>query len=204
MFSILIFFIITVYLIKKINDIIGFDIGVKMDKNAINADYFEKTDSQDEDDEEENADGKNPFGAVYSKFNAGDFIERAKKAFEMIFKAYADGDKGTLNRLLSKNMYKAFAKAIDDRNMRGEVLQGNIERFVKAEIVDTGVSGDDIFVIVKFVSEQSNVLKSKNGEILEGSSDFIEMRTEIFSFFRKKTANDNQWVLCEIKDNAQA
>ncbi|MDR3155994.1 MAG: Tim44/TimA family putative adaptor protein [Holosporaceae bacterium] len=201
MFSILIFFIITVYLIKRINDIIGFDIGVKVKKESINSKYFEKS-ATEEDDEKKMENSSNPFGDAYPQFDANDFVERAKRAFEIIFKAYAAGDKSTLNRLLSKNMYRAFAKAIDDRNMRGEILQGTIERFVKVEIIDAGISGDDLFVIIQFVSEQSNVLKSKSGDILEGSHDFIEMRTEIFSFFRKRTAPDNQWMLCEIKDSA--
>ncbi|MDR1334993.1 MAG: Tim44/TimA family putative adaptor protein [Holosporaceae bacterium] len=200
MFSILFFFLITVFLIKKINEIIGFDVGAKVEEKSLDPKYFEKSVLNENGEETSN---NNPFGKAYPKFNADDFIERAKKAFEMIFKAYADGDKYILNRLLSQNMYRAFAKAIDDRNMRGEVLQGTIERFLKVEIVEAGISGDDFFVVVQFVSEQSNVLKSKNGDILEGNPDFIEIRTEIFSFFRKKTASDNQWMLCEIKNCAE-
>jgi predicted lipid-binding transport protein (Tim44 family) len=194
MLSLLFFLFITIYLLKILNELIGIDVGFKIEKEHLNNDYFEN--------EERKREGKKSiFGDDMPTFNPEDFLAKAKRAFEIIFKAYAEGDKDTLNALLSANMYKAFAMAIDDRNNRKEVLCGTIERFVEAEIVDTGVRGDDLFVVVKFVTEQSNVLKTQSGEILEGSPDFIESRTEIFSFFRNKSSKDERWILCEIKEN---
>jgi predicted lipid-binding transport protein (Tim44 family) len=173
-----------------LNELIGIDIGFKIEKERLNNDYFENKKKE-----------KNIFGDDMPTFNPDDFLAKAKKAFAIIFKAYAEGDKDTLSTLLSPSMYKAFAMAIDDRNDRKEILCGTIERFASAEIIDTGVRGNDLFVVVKFVTEQSNVLKTQSGEILEGSPDFIESRTEIFSFFRNKSSKDERWILCEIKEN---
>jgi predicted lipid-binding transport protein (Tim44 family) len=139
------------------------------------------------------------FKKLCPSFNAMDFLQKAQKAFEIIFHAYSKGDVKTLKSLLSPRIFYAFSMAIEDRKKRGEVLEGVLVRFIHSEI--TGVSNvdDDLFVTVKFETEQSNVLKSKDGTILEGNADFVENRTEIWSFSRKKTSTDARWYLHEIK-----
>ena len=139
---------------------------------------------------------------IYRRFNHKDFVEKAKKAFEIIFIAYAKGDKKTLKGLLLPRIYNAFSLAIDDRNSRKEILEGSLIRFVKSEIIDISVSGNDIFITMKFDTEQSNVLKSESGEILEGNSDFLENRADIWVFCKDITSTDSRWFLCEIKDLA--
>jgi predicted lipid-binding transport protein (Tim44 family) len=89
--------------------------------------------------------------------------------------------------------------AIEDRKKRGEILEGALVRFVHSEITDVSNVDDDLFVTVKFETEQSNVLKLKDGTILEGNADFIENRTETWSFSKKKTSADARWYLHEIK-----
>ena len=117
----------------------------------------------------------------------------------MIFKAYSEGDKSTLKELLVPRTYQAFSMAIDDRNSRGEILEGNLVSFSKVELIDAKVENENIFVTVKFVTEQSNVLKTLDGKILEGSSDFVENRTDIWVFSRKIKSTDSKWFLYEIK-----
>ena len=54
--------------------------------------------------------------AVYKKvnsFNHREFIEGAKKAFEIIISSFNNGDKKTLKELVSKDVYLAFEKAIN-------------------------------------------------------------------------------------------
>ncbi|MDR0968447.1 MAG: TIM44-like domain-containing protein, partial [Holosporaceae bacterium] len=80
-----------------------------------------------------------------------------------------------------------------------ETLEGILVRFVNSEVVDAETTDDDIFVTVKFETEQSNVLKSEDGTILEGDADFVENRVEVWAFSRKKSSTDSRWYLCEIK-----
>lgn len=135
----------------------------------------------------------------YPSFKVADFLNKSQKAFEMIFHAYANGDTKTLKNLLSPRIFNAFSMAIADRKKRGEVLEGTLVRFISSEITDIDLSTDEILVIVKFKTEQSNVLKLEDGTILEGNADFVEDRTEIWSFIRKKTSTDSKWYLHEIK-----
>lgn len=135
----------------------------------------------------------------YPKFDEDDFLKRAEVAFEAIFNAYAKEDISTLQSLLSPRIFQAFSLAINDRKSRGEVLEGNLIRFISKEIVDANISDDSIFVEVKFSTEQSNVLKASSGEILEGSEEFIKVRTDIWVFSRRKDEKSPRWYLYEIK-----
>jgi predicted lipid-binding transport protein (Tim44 family) len=135
----------------------------------------------------------------YPTFNEADFLNKSQKAFEMIFYAYSKGDTKTLKSLLSPRMFYAFSMAIEDRKKRNEILEGILVRFISNEIVDADFTDDDVFVIVKFKTEQSNVLKLEDGTILEGNADFVENRTEIWSFSRKKSSTNAKWYLHEIK-----
>jgi predicted lipid-binding transport protein (Tim44 family) len=137
---------------------------------------------------------------IFPTFNGHDFLEKAKKAFEIIFVAYAEEDKNTLNNLLSQRMYSAFSLAIDDRKNRREKLEGLLVRFISAEIIDVTIEGNDVFLDVKFVTEQSNVLKNRLGEVIEGNSDYVEVRTDVWSFNRKKISANQMWLLYEIKN----
>jgi predicted lipid-binding transport protein (Tim44 family) len=136
---------------------------------------------------------------VFPRFNAEDFLSKSQKAFEIIFSAYSEGDIKSLKELLSPRIFQAFSMAVEDRKKRRETLKGVLVRFIKVEIVEANLTEDDIFVAVKFETEQSNVLQSEDGSILEGNADFVEIRTDIWLFSRKKSAADSRWYLCEIK-----
>lgn len=201
MISFLIFVFITMFLLSKLRDILGMHVGFKVDKQ--NDPMFTEETSIEEIISPE-SDLEKKIAAVsnaYQKFDQNDFIDKAKKAFEIIFVAYAKGDKKTLKNLMTSRIYNAFSLAIDDRNSRKEILDGSLLRFIKSEITDANISNDDILITMKFDTEQSNVLKSEQGEILEGNSDFIENRSDIWVFCRKKTSTDSRWFLYEIKDN---
>ena len=61
-------------------------------------------------------DNETKLEAVYKKannFNHREFLDGAKKAFEIIISSFNNGDKKTLKNLVSKDVYSAFEKAID-------------------------------------------------------------------------------------------
>lgn len=200
MFGILFFIFITIFLILKLKDILGMDIGFKVDVQSSRV--FSEEDSVEEvthpaDDLENKISQVSRF---YPGFRSDDFMDKAKKAFEIIFLAYAKGDEKTLKNLMATRIYNAFSLAIVDRKSRKEILEGSLIRFVNAYIVDANISDDEILVTMKFDTEQSNVLKSEDGEVLEGNPDFIENRSDIWVFCRKKDSTDSRWFLCGIKD----
>ena len=198
MFSLLIFIVITVVLIIRLNDILGMNVGFKVDMQK--KDHFNEDSSIEEvHHEDSKVNIKDMFGN-YADFVPHDFLDKSKKAFEIIFEAYAKEDKRTLKDLLAPKLFNAFSMAIDDRKLRGEKLEGILVRFISADIVDVSANNEDVFITVKFVTEQSNILKDRNGVIIEGNSDFVENRTDTWIFCRKKNAISSTWFLYEIVD----
>ncbi|MBR1734789.1 MAG: Tim44 domain-containing protein [Alphaproteobacteria bacterium] len=194
MFAFFFFFCVTVFLLIRLNDILGTHIGFKTDFND------KRLFSDDESTIEEVR--KDDTSSVHADlgFIPNGFLEKSKKAFEIVFEAYANGDKDTLKGLLAPKLYSAFCLAIDDRQSRGEKLEGILVRFLSAEIVESSINNEDAFITVKFVTEQSNVLKSRDGIVLEGDSDFVEKRTDTWVFCHKKSSNSPVWLLYEIID----
>ena len=117
----------------------------------------------------------------------------------MVFKSYADGDKSTLKDLLSPRTFKAFSMAIDERKKQGETLEGSILQFAETELVDATTRDDTLYVTVRFVTDQTTVLRSADGVILEGNPDYVESRTDVWIFSRKINSSDPRWFLHEIK-----
>lgn len=203
MFGLIFFIVITIILINKLNDILGMHIGFKAETHS---NIFGPNENSVEEvihDEKNKLDEKlSRISKEYRGFSKEDFLQKSQKVFELVFEAYANGDKGTLRDLLSKRIFNAFSMAIDDRKSKGEKLEGILVRFISLEIVDAEVTKEDLFITVKFVTEQSNILKSKDGKVLEGNSDFVEKRVDTWVFERKKLSPDLRWFLHEIKDQS--
>ena len=72
--------------------------------------------------------------------------------------------------------------------------------FDQAEITAAKISKNDIAKItVKFVSEQVNLLKNKDDEIIEGDENFIQNITDVWTFERCLTSTNPNWLLVSTK-----
>ena len=194
MLTIIVFALITFFLIIKLNNIIGISIGFKIEKENLR-DF-----AKEEIKEVITLDSKvQLIKKHYKSFDLDDFLQKAQKVFEIIFKAYAQEDKHILKDLLAPRTYKAFTMAIDDRKKRHETLEGSIESFSKIELLDAKIADDNILATVKFVTQQCTVLKGNDGKILEGGTEFVETHTDVWVFSRPISSNNNRWLLYEIK-----
>lgn len=196
-----VFFLITLFLIFKLNDILGEEAeNAPTKKNKIFG-----TDVKESLEEEPEIELVTPktdgIETQLKNFSALDFLKKAETAFSMIFKAYANGDTATLKDLLTPRMYRAFSQAIKDRDARGELLEGILIRILSSKIIGHTESGDKLTIQVEFVTEQCNVLKSKSGEILEGDPNKIEKIKNIWDFCKYKENEDLRWYLSGIDEN---
>ena len=194
---ILLFIFLTIFLLAKLNEILGLRIGFCVRKEEFydfsSKNTIQKTTFSEKDEK------ILQLKKYYPPFVESSFLEKSQKAFEIIFYAYSKGDVKSLKSLLSPRLFLAFSMAIEDRKKRGETLEGTLIRFINSEIIDVEIADDDLFIIVQFKTEQSNVLKREDGTILEGNTDFVESCTEIWVFSRKKLSTDAKWYLYEIK-----
>jgi len=192
----LLFAILTFALLIKLNGILGVNVGFKIKKENLNDPTVKSAEIQEVSEQERIW---KTISRSYPKFDEKDFLQKAEKVFELVFKAYADGDKSTLKELLSPRTFKAFSMAIDDRKDRGETLEGSILQFVETELTDVNVDNGSIYITVKFITDQTTALRSTDGTILEGSPDYVESRTDVWVFSRKEGSADPRWFLHEIK-----
>src|ERR1051325_5423035 len=133
--------------------------------------------------------------AAEPAFDPAQFLEGARVAFEMIVAAFAAGDKSRLRPLLSDDVYKPFASAIDERAGAGETLETRILQLKRLDITEAGLNGRMARVTVKFVSDQINVLRAHDGSIVDGDPDHAVEKTDFWSFARDARSTDPNWVL---------
>jgi len=136
---------------------------------------------------------------VDSSFDASDFISGAKAAFEIVVKAFADGEKGTLRDLLNNEVYDNFSDAIDQREIKGEVLETAVIGIKSVDILEARVEGRTAFVTVKVVSEQVNATKNKDGLTTDGDESQVSDVLDIWTFARNTRARDPNWTLVETR-----
>jgi len=192
----LVFAVLTFALIVKLNEILGFRVGFRIDKENLRNSMQSKSEIREVTKKEKIM--KTIQNGCFN-FDPESFLKKAEKVFEIVFKAYAEGDKPTLKDLLSPRTFKAFSMAIDERKKNGENLEGSILQFVETDLVEASIRDDTLYVTVELVTDQTTVLKSSDGTILEGNPDYVESRKDVWVFSRKINSADPRWFLHEIK-----
>lgn len=127
------------------------------------------------------------------------FVDGAKKAFEMIVTAYAEGDRKTLKNLLDKPTYESFSGAIDAREKAGHRMEDMLVGIDSASITEARMDGDTARVTVTFVSQQVNVTYDGEGRVVDGDPSKVETVSDEWTFARDVTSSDPNWQLVETR-----
>jgi predicted lipid-binding transport protein (Tim44 family) len=123
-------------------------------------------------------------------FDPGQFLDGAKIAYEAIVMGFAEGDEATLKQLLGNDVYDGFARAIQERESRGEKVQSSLVGIDKAD-----VKNRTAYVTVKFVSELISVTRDAEGEVVDGDPKKVREVTDIWTFCRDITSKNPNWKL---------
>ena len=132
-------------------------------------------------------DNETKLGIVYKKvnnFNHREFLEGAKKAFEIIISSFNNGDKKTLKNLVSKDVYSAFEKAIDEETNNPE---SQFYSLIVEGIADAKVENDTISISVNFISEQ--MLNNDEGSIVKNK--------DTWTFEKSVKSSSPIWILTQ-------
>tara|TARA_B100000676_G_scaffold312290_1_gene385777 strand:- start:798 stop:1472 length:675 start_codon:yes stop_codon:yes gene_type:complete len=132
-------------------------------------------------------------------FEASDFITGATAAFEMIVNSFAEGDTESLQNLLSDEVYENFAAAIHDRVVQGRTHETTVVCVDVAEIIEAEMQEQNALVTVKYVSEQVNVTRESNGDVVEGDPSAVIKITDIWTFARSVSSSDPNWTLVSTR-----
>lgn len=131
------------------------------------------------------------------QFTASHFLDGAKGAFEMVFDAFAKGDRQTLKMLLSDNVLKEFSGAIDARGLQDNKTETTLVSVKAKDITDASLTGSTAHITVHFSSEQVSVVRNGKGEIVEGNPSDILPVEDHWVFERDITSRNPNWKIIE-------
>ena len=129
------------------------------------------------------------------EFDAKHFIAGARAAYEMIVNAYAEGDRRTLNNLLSREVYDGFEAAIVEREKRGDQVESRFVSIDNATITAAELRGRSAQLTVRFQSKLVSVTRDKAGAVIDGSADKVTDVTDVWTFARDLSSRDPNWKL---------
>jgi len=182
-FDIIIFAVIAVFIIYRLRSVLGKRTGFQ--KNTNQQEFVKKETIPDELKIPQLKENEQKLEVVYKKvnsFNHKEFLEGAKKAFEIIITAFNKGDKSTLKNLVSKDVYNAFEGAI---NSGSNNPNSQFYSLVIDGVEDAKVEGGKISIAVNFTSEQ----------ILSDNEDSIVKNKDTWVFEKPESSTGPAWLL---------
>jgi predicted lipid-binding transport protein (Tim44 family) len=141
------------------------------------------------------AQGLDEIARAEPQFDAREFLDGAKGAYEMIVTAFAQGDRRILKDLLSKEVYEGFERAIVDRERRGEKVETTFVSIDKAEMAGVEVRGSNAQIIVRFLSKLITATRDAAGVVVDGSPETVVDVTDVWTFARTLGSRDPNWLL---------
>jgi len=184
-FDILIFAAIAGFIIYRLRSVLGKRTGFQ--KNISEPKPQETKKQEDVQKIPPLMDNETKLEAIYKKvnnFNHREFLDGAKKAFEIIISSFNNGDKKTLKNLVSKDVYSAFEKAIDEKTNNPE---SQFYSLIVEGIADAKVENDTISISVNFISEQ--MLNNDEGSIVKNK--------DTWTFEKPANSSSPIWILTQ-------
>tara|TARA_B100001741_G_scaffold288952_1_gene267493 strand:+ start:51 stop:632 length:582 start_codon:yes stop_codon:yes gene_type:complete len=182
-FDIIIFAVIAVFIIYRLRSVLGKRTGFQ--KNINQQEFIKKETKPDEIKIPQLKESEQKLEVVYKRvnsFNHRDFLEGAKKAFEIIITAFNKGDKNTLKNLVSKDVFNAFEEAINS-GTNNPSLQ--FYSLVIDGIEDAKVENGKISIAVNFTSEQ----------IVSENEESVVKNKDTWIFEKPETSTSPAWLL---------
>ena len=132
-------------------------------------------------------------------FDVGQFLNGAKGAYQLIVKAFADGDRTTLRNLLATPVMASFDAAIAQRETEGRTESVEFMHPPRADLDKAEVTAGDLARLsVRFLAEFRARSKGPEGEAVD------DRRTaELWTFERNLKSRDPNWTLVHV-DAAEA
>ncbi|MEX2298855.1 MAG: Tim44/TimA family putative adaptor protein [Dongiaceae bacterium] len=128
-------------------------------------------------------------------FTPDGFLAGARAAFETIVQAFAAGDLRSLKPLLSETVFDQFRQAVKTRESAEQKLETTLVGIDKADIIEADLRDRTAVVTVSFRSEQVNVIRDKDGNVVEGDATHVDKITDIWTFARNTRSRDPNWAL---------
>jgi len=127
------------------------------------------------------------------------FTGGARAAFTAIVEAFAKGDTSTLRPLLDGPTFASFEAAIRGRVERKEKAETTLIGFEASDVSGAEMQGTNASVTVRFVSEQINVLRNAESQIVDGNPNEVQKVIDLWTFRRDTKSSDPNWLLIKTE-----
>lgn len=131
------------------------------------------------------------------KFDPAQFVEGARSAYGMIVQAYAEGDRETLQSLLSPEIYEDFEGAIAEREAAGQTMETTLIDIEESHIVDASLEGDTAEITLRFDTLAASAVRDAEGNLVSGNIADAEHITDLWTFARVLGSSDPNWLLVD-------
>lgn len=140
--------------------------------------------------------------AIEAGFAVRPFLDGARGAYEMILMAFEKGDLDQIRPFLADEVEAGFAEAIAIREREGLTIDASFVGMKELALHDATFNKDSRFaeISVRFVAEQTYVVRNKAGEIVEGAPNKIKKTQDIWTFARQMGSDDPNWQLVATGD----
>ena len=134
---------------------------------------------------------------IDTEFTISSFMAGARGAYEMVIQSFSKQDKETLKLLLSKDLYKDFAKELEEQDEKKQKRETTLVALSKAEITEIDVKKNQAVITVKFTSEQVSIVRDKDGAIVEGDASAVLDMEDSWVFERDLKSRNPNWTIID-------
>lgn len=128
-------------------------------------------------------------------FRPEEFLSGARIAFELVLSAFIAGDARALKPLVSADVLANFTHAINDRAKAGEVMEDSLVGIKTVDILEAYMEDAVSHITIKFISEQVNIMRDENGDVVSGNPSVVNDVTDFWTFARDTQSRDPNWIL---------
>jgi len=136
-----------------------------------------------------------PLREVDPAFDEGQYLAGARSAYEMIVEAFAAGDLKSIREFIDNSVYETFKRAVDQRNESELSAELKFVGIEKAAIERAEVDDHAMMAVTEFSSNQVRATRDKDGNVVTGDPNRIDLVKDRWTFSRKLNSRDPNWVL---------
>lgn len=129
------------------------------------------------------------------QFDADDFADGARQAYEMIIIGFAQGDRDLLRGMVGEDVFANFDAAITARQAAGQTMETRLVAIRDAHITQASLRGKMAEVTVKFTADLISCVNNAAGDLVQGHPTLPQQVSELWTFARDTTSKDPNWTL---------
>ncbi len=131
---------------------------------------------------------------IDQNFSPAQFLDGAEKAFQIIVRAFAAGDREALRPLLGDDTWRAFDTAIAEREKAGNTHVTDVQSIQGITIEAAELKGTVASITARIVSDQVNMTHAQSGQVITGTDAVTEI-TDLWTFERDLAQASPIWHL---------